>query len=192
MVSEILDKNQPFIFELEEILTPEECSEWIKLIKDAGPEPAPINTPKGTKIAEQIRNNRRAIFDNSEWADDLFQRIKDDVPQEIHGMKLCGANERLRCYEYFPGHYFAPHSDGAFFRDENEQSFYTYIVYLNDDFTGGETCFWVEPKITVKPKTGAGIFFQHPIIHESVEVKSGAKYVVRTDLMYRKGALKKN
>lgn len=185
MISEQLDLSQPFIFELQDILTLEECSEWINRIQDAGPEPAPINTPRGTAIVDQIRNNRRVIFDNFEWANDLFQRVKDEVPQEIRGMKLCGINERLRCYEYLPGQRFAPHSDGAFFRNEKEQSFYTYIIYLNEQFTGGETCFLVEPEITIKPKTGSGIFFQHPIIHEGVEVKSGTKYVVRTDLMYR-------
>ncbi|MEZ5425846.1 MAG: 2OG-Fe(II) oxygenase [Pyrinomonadaceae bacterium] len=186
MVFEQLDLNQPFIFEIDEILNPEECSNWIERIQRAGPEPAPINTPGGTRIVDQIRNNRRVIFDNPEWAEDLFQRVKEQVPREIHGRKLSGINERLRCYEYLPGQRFAPHSDGAFVRDETEQSFYTYIIYLNEGFSGGETCFLVQPEILIQPKIGSGLFFQHPIIHEGVEVITGAKYVVRTDLMYRK------
>ena len=186
MVSENLDLTKPFIFDLENILTAEECKDWIARIKDAGPEPAPINTPRGVAVVDQIRNNRRVIFDNKVWANNLFEPIKNDVPQEIHGMKLCGINERLRCYEYFPGQRFAPHSDGAFVRDECEQSFYTYIIYLNDDFEGGETTFLVNPEIVIKPRTGCGLFFQHPIIHEGVVVTEGTKYVLRTDLMYRK------
>lgn len=186
MVSEELDLEKPFIFELEEILSAEDCKKWITRIIDAGPEPAPINTPRGTAIVDQIRNNRRVIFDNQEWANELFEPIKNDVPKEIHGMNLCGINERFRCYQYLPGQRFAPHSDGAFFRNEIEQSFYTYMIYLNDDFEGGETTFLVNPEIVIKPKTGCGLFFQHPIIHEGVEVTKGKKYVLRTDLMYQK------
>ena len=186
MILEELDLDKPFIFELEEILTSEECDEWINRIIEAGPELAPINTPRGTAVVDRIRNNRRVIFDNREWANELFKPIKDDVPEEIHGMKLCGINERLRCYEYSPGQRFAPHPDGAFVRSENEQSFYTYIIYLNEDFEGGETTFLVEPEIVIQPKTGCGLFFQHPIIHEGVEVTKGMKYVLRTDLMYCK------
>jgi prolyl 4-hydroxylase len=118
----------------------------------------------------------------------LFERVKDRVPREIHSMILAGANERLRCYEYLPGHRFAPHSDGAFFRNEDERSWYTYIIYLNEEFEGGETVFLVEPEVVIKPRTGAGLFFQHPIIHEGALVTSGIKYAVRTDLMYRKQA----
>src|SRR5262249_7597224 len=101
---------------------------------------------------------------------------------------LVGVNERIRCYEYSSGQRFAPHSDGAFFRDDSERSWYTYIIYLNEEFEGGETIFFVEPEIVIRPRTGSGLFFPHPIIHEGAAVKSGVKYAMRTDLMYRKEA----
>lgn len=189
MIASQLDLTKPLIFEIPDILNAEECAEWIDRIRSAGTVPAPINTARGSRMEPQIRNNRRVIFDNAEWANDLFDRVRDQVPQEIHDMMLVGVNERLRCYEYFPDQHFAPHSDGAFIRDENEQSWYTYIVYLNEGFEGGETVFLVEPEIVITPRTGAGLFFQHPIIHEGAVVKSGTKYVVRTDLMYRKEAI---
>jgi len=55
---------------------------------------------------------------------------------------------------------------------------------LNEGFEGGETTFFVDPEVVIRPRTGAGLFFQHPIIHEGAVVKSGAKYAMRTDLMY--------
>lgn len=110
--------------------------------------------------------------------------MKDQVPQEIHEMSLAGVNERLRCYEYQAGQRFAPHSDGAFIRGEHERSWYTYMVYLNEEFEGGETVFLVEPEVIIKPRAGSALLFQHPIIHEGSEVRAGVKYVVRTDLMY--------
>jgi prolyl 4-hydroxylase len=186
MIAEQLDMGKPLIFEIQDILTETECAQWIARIRSTGTEPATINTTRGAKIDAQIRNNRRVIFDDPECANDLFDRVKNRVPQEIHGMILSGINERLRCYEYLPGHRFAPHSDGAFIRNEDEQSRYTYIIYLNHEFEGGETVFLVEPEVRIKPRTGAGLFFQHPIIHEGAVVTSGTKYAVRTDLMYRK------
>lgn len=186
MIASQLDMQKPLIFEVPDILSAHECELWINRIQRAGPEPAPINMTRGNAIDTQIRNNRRVIFDNAEWAKDLFERIKTHVPQEIHEMELIGINERLRCYEYQPGQRFAPHSDGAFIRDDREQSWYTFMIYLNEGFEGGETIFIVDPEVVIIPKAGAALFFQHPIIHEGSEVKSGVKYVLRTDLMYRR------
>jgi len=187
MIASQLDMGKPFICEIPNILTEAECHQWIDRIRSTGTEPAPINTTRGALIDAQIRNNRRVIFDDVECANDLFDRVKDRVPQEIRGMILAGVNERIRCYEYLPGQRFAPHSDGAFIRNEDERSWYTYIIYLNEEFEGGETVFFVEPEVVIKPRTGAGLFFQHPIIHEGALVISGIKYAARTDLMYRKG-----
>ena len=101
-------------------------------------------------------------------------------------MQVVGANERFRCYRYKRGMRFAMHSDGAFYRSEREQSWYTLMVYLNEEFEGGNTTFFVEPEVSIRPRTGMALLFQHPIVHEGSEVTSGVKYVVRTDLMYRR------
>ena len=185
MIESELDLTKPFIFELDTVLTPEECRRWIARIQTIGTEAATINTARGTAVDSQIRNNRRVIIDDWEWAKILFERVEENVPHEIHGMKLAGVNERLRCYEYEVGHRFAPHSDGAFVRGDDERSCYTYMVYLNEEFEGGETRFFVEPEVVIKPKTGSALFFQHPIIHEGCEIHAGVKYVLRTDLVYR-------
>jgi len=185
MVASQLDLKQPLILLVPDILSPEECAKWIARIKAMGPEAAPINTSRGPRVVSQIRNNRRVMFDDHQAANTLFEQVKGHVPKTIHGMDLAGVNERLRCYEYQPGQYFAPHQDGAFVRNERERSWYTFMVYLNGDYEGGQTVFLVEPQKAIEPKTGLALLFQHPIIHEGAEVKSGTKYVVRTDLMYR-------
>jgi prolyl 4-hydroxylase len=186
MSSSLFDYSAPLILTIPRLLTSEECSSWINRIKDAGTEPAPINTIGGQVVKAQVRSNRRVMFDDRNWAEILFDRVRTEAPPRIHGMQLCGVNERLRCYEYLVGQHFAPHSDGVFIRDENEYSCYTYMVYLNEGFVGGETLFFVEPEKTIVPKKGMGLLFQHPIIHAGCEVKSGTKYAIRTDLMYRK------
>ena len=186
MIQSQLDLSKPFIQTIEELLTVEECCEWINKIKAAGTDFAPINTSDGIKIDSDVRNNERVIFDDTELADKLYKKVRSFAPEQIHDRQIVGVNERIRCYEYQIGQRFAPHSDGAFIRNDSEQSFYTFMIYLNDDFEGGETAFLVEPEKIIKPRTGMGLLFQHPIIHEGCEVKKGEKFVVRTDLMYKK------
>lgn len=180
------DDSKTLIVELAEILSLDECAALVERIEELSPEVAPINTAKGTQVRTNIRNNERVIFDDPKLAQKLFEQAQEHLPSEFNGRKIVGANERFRCYRYKPGMRFAPHSDGSFERNEDEKSFYTYLVYLNDGFDGGETTFLTKPEIVVKPIAGDGVVFQHPIIHEGSIVNSGVKYVARTDIMYRK------
>jgi len=56
------------------------------------------------------------------------------------------------------------------------------MIYLNDDFKGGETKF---NDLIVAPKKGTALIFYHYLEHEGSEVIEGTKYVLRTDIMYR-------
>lgn len=180
-----VDDTKKYIVELAGVLTPEECSSLIDKIESLEPEIATINTATGTKVNTQVRNNERVIFDDETLAQKLFVDAINHLPKEFSGRTICGVNERFRCYRYKPGMRFAPHSDGSFVRNESEMSFYTYLVYLNDDFDGGETTFFTKPEVVVKPVRGDAVLFQHPLVHEGSIVKSGVKYVARTDVMYR-------
>lgn len=69
-------------------------------------------------------------------------------------------------------------------------------MYLNDDFEGGETTFFLpsakEGTINaypVKPIMGSVAMFPHgeaegSLLHEGTGVRKGAKYVIRTDVLY--------
>ena len=181
-----VDHQQPYILKVPGLLTLDECRALIAKIEALGPELATINTHAGTVVRTDVRSNDRVIFDDEDLARILFDRVQNRVPKQIHGWALAGVNERFRCYRYKPGMRFAPHKDGAFQRNENEQSFYTFLVYLNEDFEGGNTTFATELEVSIKPRTGMGLLFQHPIIHEGAIVTAGIKYVARTDLIYRK------
>lgn len=180
-----VDKNSKLLAKIPDVLSPSECATLIARIDSLNPVIAPINTHSGTRIRTDVRNNERVIFDDQDLANHLFAKACQHVPQTMLNCRLVGANERFRCYRYKPGMRFAVHSDASFERNESERSFYTYLVYLNGDFEGGETNFATVPELSIKPVTGLGLVFQHPIIHEGAEVLSGVKYVARTDLMYR-------
>lgn len=91
-----LDRQQEYILSLEGVLDDAECDALIARIEKEGPRTAPVNTPSGAKVKLTIRNNERVMFDDAELAATLFERVKDHVPTEVHGMLLCGANELLR------------------------------------------------------------------------------------------------
>lgn len=53
----------------------------------------------------------------------------------------------LRCYDYMEGDFSSPHLDRSFSEHENFRlvrfSAYSIVIYLNDDFEGGNTTFFV-------------------------------------------------
>lgn len=182
-----IDLSHPVLWTVADLFTPAECAAAMARIEAAAPAPAPITTLRGAQMRPDIRNNDRVVFDDPEVAALLLAKIRGHAPEVLSGARLCGANERIRCYRYRPGQRFAPHYDGAYVRDEREQSLVSYLVYLNDDFVGGETNF-LQAGQTVVPRAGMALLFQHRLLHEGAEVREGTKYVLRSDLMYRSDA----
>ena len=187
MMASLLDLTKPLHLVADDILSPAECAALIQRIEAAGPALAPITTGRGPVVDTETRNNSRVMFDDPELGALLFERVRAHAPEEAMGMRLTGANERLRCYKYEPGQWFKPHYDGAFHRSNAERSLYTFMVYLNEGFEGGETSF-LDLKVDIQPRIGRALLFQHHLLHEGCEVRRGVKYAVRSDLMYRKVA----
>lgn len=138
---------------------------------------------KGEVMDKEIRDNDRVVFDDKELADKMWERIKEFVPQ-IDGFDPLGLNERFRYYRYQGGQQFKPHVDGSVKLSETDISFITVLMYLNEDFTGGETTFIIENE-SIKPETGMLLLFTHKQLHSGRPVPDGVKYVLRTDVMYR-------
>jgi prolyl 4-hydroxylase len=171
------------ILTIDEVATPQECDEWIALAEGIGFTDAPITTARGFVMAPEIRNNRRVILDDAKRADALWERLASAIP-ERPGYRAIGLNERLRFYRYSPGQHFAWHRDGAYQNDHGHRSQLTLMVYLNDGFQGGETEFDVGERLAVRPRRGMALVFSHPVRHQGAAVKSGRKYVLRTDVMF--------
>lgn len=169
------------IFTIKNVLTPDECQAYIALTEQTGYDAAPITTPFGFELRPSVRNNTRVIIDDFGIARDLWQRVQAHIPPVLEGRQAIGLNERFRFYRYDVGQYFAPHYDGAFYRNNGEQSLLTFMIYLNDDFDGGETNFG---EVTIKPETGMALVFVHDLLHEGCAVTKGRKYALRSDVMY--------
>jgi len=184
---DLIDHDAPYIKTLPAILTSAECATMRAKIDASALSTATINTPRGARLETAIRNNERFMEDDHALAETLFRRIEAHAPARAMGMALCGVNERMRYFRYRPGTWFRPYTDGSFERSDTERSLYTLIVYLSDDFEGGHTRFDVHPEVSIAPREGMALIFQHPIFHEGEEVTAGTKYALRTELMYRHG-----
>jgi hypothetical protein len=60
------------------------------------------------------------------------------------------------------------------------------MIYLSDGFTGGGTEFI--DAAPVVPRRGMAVAFDHFVRHRGAPVLAGTKYVLRTDVMYRRVA----
>lgn len=145
--------------------------------------------------------------------DALWARISPFVPSDVGGRPARGLNRRFRVYRYVPGAEYRAHIDGAWppsgIRKEDDayvydasppgrkqSSLFTFLIYLNDEFEGGETTFFLPAAregtlnaYPVRPVMGAVAVFPHgdprlAVLHEGTGVRRGAKYVIRTEVEY--------
>lgn len=143
------------------------------------------------------------MIDDKTFASILFERIGHLLPQSFKTRttsdehKLKEINERLRFLRYDPGDKFKPHCDGCYERpDGSARTRVTLQLYLNEGMDGGETTFLKmttakeedamlpENRVSVIPKTGSILVFEHNILHEGSIVRAGRKYTVRMDVLY--------
>jgi predicted 2-oxoglutarate/Fe(II)-dependent dioxygenase YbiX len=176
-------------------LSAAECDDYIRLGEATGFEEAPITTSRGMMMMKDVRNNDRVMIDDPARALALYQRLSDDLALRFQRTWTPVAfNERLRLYRYDIGQQFDWHRDGYFQRPNGERSFFTFMVYLNDDFDGGATSLsddgfgFPGGMLRITPAKGMGLLFHHPILHRGDPVTTGHKYVLRTDVMYRRVA----
>jgi predicted 2-oxoglutarate/Fe(II)-dependent dioxygenase YbiX len=93
---------------------------------------------------------------------------------EIHGIDI-GSLMPLSISKYSTGKSMGPHVDDYSNGDNPNIS---VVLYLNDDYEGGEIYF-KEQDVKIKPKAGSIVIFPsvEPYYHESLPVTSGIKYM---------------
>ncbi|RLN49373.1 hypothetical protein BBJ28_00000838 [Nothophytophthora sp. Chile5] len=146
-----------------------------------------------------FRDNGRLLLRLPAFAELLWLRLKPHVPVEYEGMYAAGLNPAIRFYQYASGQKFGCHVDQSDVdRITGFHSRFTVLVYLNDasdsDLEGGSTIFYAneagakeEVVLSVAPETGAALVHGHGdrcLLHEGALVTRGAKYLLRTDVMY--------
>ena len=183
-----IDESVPGHILVPELFSPEECATTIARFEDVGFTPATVHRAYSDKVEPEHRNNDRARINDACYAMELYKRIRAHLPRKILGHTPSHMHDAVRCYRYAVGQRFAPHRDGSIFVSPDKRTMLTFMVYLNQDYGGGETIFLSNgkghPGERVEPKTGSVLLFQHPLLHEGAPVVSGRKYVLRGDVVY--------
>jgi prolyl 4-hydroxylase len=168
---------------LDSILTKEECSELIKIGSDS--------MKQATTLGKVVDGYRTAdnswIYDTTE----LTQKIKNLVAKE--SALPVENQEEIHIVRYNIGGQYKAHHD--FFHPNESyyetstgkagQRTFSFLFYLNHNFTGGETEF-THKKIKIIPKTGRLLIWRnmnedgtldYDSMHAGLPVLSGTKYI---------------
>ena len=178
------DFTRELAWTIDALLSPAECAELIGDPEGHEWLAATVNRAEGRAVERKLRDNTVAVLRDPGLAMRLFERVRPHLPETMSGMDVFGVHVPLRIYRYQVGQRFGVHQDQSYFADDRTRSLLTFMVYLNEDFVGGETEF-VDLKRTIVPKTGLALLFQHMLNHAGAAVAGGTKYVLRSDILYR-------
>ncbi|CAH6421060.1 Hypothetical protein KVN_LOCUS118 [uncultured virus] len=166
-----------FLKVIDDIFTEEECKSIIKLAENRGLD----------DIDRGIAKYHRTIIKDKKLSDKLYIQLKSHIPIMFNGSKTICLNDHFRFSKYFPGEEFGLHKDGINQDSFGNRSVMTLNIFLNDDFSGGETDFYFDDqkklRYSVIPKIGRGALFDSQQYHCGNKVLSGYKYLLRTDVM---------
>lgn len=203
---EVLMENKGFV--LYDVFSKEEC-DWLMDLFDNS-DYCHVKDDPNDNYDKNYRDNYRTIQDSNNLSEIIYDRIKnfiqddiiiDDTNEDLTNLGLTNyycynglwkkkdLNYRFRLCKYGEGGHFAKHFDSDYVHpSELYKSFKTCMLYLNDNYDGGETIFYEndEEIVKLKPKMGMILIFNHFIEHKGEYVTNGEKYIIRSEVMYKK------
>mgnify|MGYP006411309145 CR=1 FL=1 len=227
------DLYNKHIFTLDNILSHDECSTLIEKTNNIGwNKSSPSGGGHGRTGNEDARTNKFCVLFDEILANQIWNQVKIFLPDDL---SFVGENvyfnsitkgeewkpsyiyNKFRIYKYDIGDAFPEHIDYKVKRNiikDNkefvEQSFLTLLIYLNDDFEGGETGYWPDHngihcrflrnvercsnkkdhQIIIKPQTGMCVVQDQNILHEGLPPTKGIKYILRTDIIHQREVIR--
>jgi len=141
--------------------------------------------PEGVSVSTNIRTS--STYHARNKFKPATEIILNFLAQEFNHVYDINNVENWQLTQYEPTQFYKPHYD--FFLNSAQlkgktNRIATAILYLNDNFTGGETAF-SKLGIKIKPQQGACLYFTYPqenpnkllTIHEGLSVVSGIKRI---------------
>ena len=119
--------------------------------------------------------------DSASWVYGVSLQCKEKIEVDLRTPQLFVETVFLACL--LPGDSHIPHADnqrrehGRWVPNHTPQRDYTALVYLNDNFTGGELVF-PDRDVVIIPKPGLFVGFpsNHKFVHAVPNVLSGKRY----------------
>jgi prolyl 4-hydroxylase len=171
--------QQPLAYLVEGLLTATECAYLVEAAR-AMFEPSMVFDEAHRLVRDPIRTSDGATI---HWAmeDPAVHAINRRIAAATQTAYEAG--EALQVLRYSPGQQYHPHFD--WIDNAPNQRLWTALVYLNEDYQGGETAF-VRTGDKVKGRTGDMLVFSNadpdgngdPLAeHAGMPVTSGTKYL---------------
>lgn len=189
-------EHTKFIHEYQDVATKNECDEIrnlitsSKIIADCLNNGVPRTKTRNNSCADitMFASHDSAI----KKADDMIHTIFSKVHlhyvinnKNYFSIKTAEHLHNLTCSytyrTYDESDYYDWHIDSSY----RTQFIFSYILYLNDDFSGGDTLFLFQ-KLKIKPKTGSMLCFpcDFQTVHKSTPIKKGKKDIIWTCMEY--------
>lgn len=196
------------LWQIDNVLTLEQCAQWIKASEELGYSSPETITPIGQTLlntnipiiwpsSETIRTNKRLIWQVPvDICNGIYAQIKGFIPDRVSIADVeytpVALNRRFRFFKTSENEDFKSHIDAACCRinpqtGKYERSFLSVVIYLNNSFKGGELT--TEHGLTIIPKTGSAVIFWHDghpdaVRHMAKPVTHGTKYILRSDIYF--------
>lgn len=176
---------------IENFLTPDECDTIIRLAKKKGLEEGMVYTDNKKDLYALDKSSRDS---KTAWLEDNEHSVVEKIAKKAAELSKLPIEkqEPLQVAYYNQGGKFVEHHDACTEKSDKKCDAIdinprrsTLLIYLNDDFEGGETEFRLIGK-KIKPLKGQAIFFwdtyeNKEIIEKSLhcghKVKSGEKWI---------------
>ncbi len=195
------------------VLSRAECEQLIAATEALGYAPK-----KSRRSGPPIRTNARLLYEaHPELMNALARRLRPhleaiDVSTVGQWRLVAGSrflNDRWRMNRYAEGEQFFPHFDTGYELGRDSRSLLSVIIYLNDDFEGGETVFFPggqtrdnmlpgdedAQEVRIRPVAGTALVFHHygplnPRHSGPAPIpRPRPKYVVRSDVFFERDPL---
>lgn len=198
-------------FILRNVLSPAECERYIAAATEIG-----MTSVQADGYERRVRVCSRVAASSEPLAALLFARIAPFLARDVDLLSADrstrpkgipadrtravwrphGLNEMFRICSYSPGGHFAPHLDGGHVRSPSDASLQTFMLYLNDSFTGGSTRFFDDSQaayrspdarkviFTYVPRRGDALVFNSELLHDGEALLTGHKFIMRSEVMY--------
>jgi prolyl 4-hydroxylase len=172
--------RSPYVATVEKLFTREECDYLIALASPLMQGSVIVDPLNGQMRPDPIRSSDAAML---AWIEE--NPVVHALNRRIAAVSgsLVEAGEPLQVLRYRPGQEYRPHHDAL--PGATNQRVSTLLVYLNEDFTGGETSF-AAAGLTYKGGVGDALLFRnaHPdgridqaALHAGLPVTTGCKFL---------------
>jgi prolyl 4-hydroxylase len=170
----------PYVAAARSFMTEVECR-YLTMAGEPNLQPSAVVDPAtGRMVPHPVRSSDAAMF--GVYAEDLVVNALNRRIAAASGTRL-DQGEPLQLLRYRPGGEYKPHMDAL--PAEANQRVLTVLVYLSDDYEGGETSF-PRTGLSFRGRTGDALLFRNagpdgradPLsLHAGMPVTKGTKYL---------------